>query len=174
MKRIEVLAYSLEEAKEKAQEQGIIVTRNVTQSWKNAKNPTSDKDFKAFAVEMLEKNRLSKAEGVGLIVAIEAGSKDTRERPYKFVNHIVEGKRNTKRVIEIRLKADGTLVGEAENKGEAEKLAKKLMADYRQDMYAEIVYRVVEGKDLAFELKYAPSTSAKQGKYIVFGNAKEF
>ena len=60
MKKFEVMAYSLEEAKEKAQDLGIIVTTNVTQSWKNAKCPISDKDFKAFAVEMLEKKRLSK------------------------------------------------------------------------------------------------------------------
>ncbi len=174
MKKFEVMAYSLEEAKEKAQDLGIIVTTNVTQSWKNAKCPISDKDFKTFAVEMLEKKRLSKAEGVGLIIAVDAGSKDTRERPYKFVNNVVEGKRNTKRVIEIRSKATGELFGEAENKGKAEKLAKDIMVEKCEDMVAEIVYRVQEGKDIAFELKYAPSKSAKEGRYIVFGNEKQF
>ena len=174
MKKFEIMAYSLEEAKEKAQDLGIVIIRNVTQTWKNAKCPTNDRDFKAFAVDMLEKNRLNKAEGVGLIVAIDPGSKDTRERPYKFVNNVVEGKRGTKRVIEIRLKSTNELVGEAENKGEAEKVAKDLMARYRQDMVATIVYRVTDNKDVAFELKYAPSTSAKEGKYIIFGNEKGF
>ncbi len=60
MKRLDLVAYSLEEAKEKAAEAGIVVTRNVTQSWVNAKRPLMDKDFKAFAVEMLAKNRLDK------------------------------------------------------------------------------------------------------------------
>ena len=174
MKKFEVMAYSLEEAKEKAQKLGIVVTTNVTQSWKSAKCPISDKDFKKFAVDMLLKKHLDKAEGVGLIVAVNAGSKDTRERPYKMVNNVITGKRLTKRVIEIRLSENDQIIGEANNKGEAEKLAKELMAYYRQDMYAEIVYRVQEGKDIAFELKYAPSMSAKEGRYIVFGNERQF
>ena len=174
MKKFEVMAYSLEEAKEKAQDMGIIVTTNVTQSWRNAKCPINDKDFKMFAIDMLEKKRLSKAEGVGLIVVVNAGSKDTRKRPYTFVNNVVEGKRVTKKVVELRLKATNELVGEAENKGKAEKLAKELMLEYKQDIVAEIVYRVQDGKDVAFELKYTPSASAEQGRYIVFGNEREF
>ena len=43
------------------------------------------------------------------------------------------------------------------------------MVKYREDMYAQIVYEVKDGKDIAFELKYAPSTSAKKGTYVVFG-----
>lgn len=174
MKKFEVMAYSLEEAKEKAQDMGIIVTTNVTQSWRNAKCPINDKDFKMFAIDMLEKKRLSKAEGVGLIVVVNAGSKDTRKRPYTFVNNVVEGKRVTKKVVELRLKSTNELVGEAENKGKAEKLAKELMLEYKQDIVAEIVYRVQDGKDVAFELKYTPSASAEQGRYIVFGNEREF
>lgn len=174
MKKFEIMAYSLEEAKEKAQDMGIIVTTNVTQSWRNAKCPINDKDFKMFAIDMLEKKRLSKAEGVGLIVVVNAGSKDTRKRPYTFVNNVVEGKRVTKKVVELRLKATNELVGEAENKGKAEKLAKELMLEYKQDIVAEIVYRVQDGKDVAFELKYTPSASAEQGRYIVFGNEREF
>lgn len=174
MKKFEIMAYSLEEAKEKAQDMGIIVTTNVTQSWRNAKCPINDKDFKMFAIDMLEKKRLSKAEGVGLIVVVNAGSKDTRKRPYTFVNNVVEGKRVTKKVVELRLKSTNELVGEADNKGKAEKLAKELMLEYKQDIVAEIVYRVQDGKDVAFELKYTPSASAEQGRYIVFGNEREF
>lgn len=174
MKKFEIQAYSLDEAKEKAQDMGIIVTTNVTQSWKNEKCPINDKDFKAFAVAMMEKKRLTAIEGVGLIVAVNPGSKDTRERPYKFVNNVVEGKRKTKKVVELRLKETGELVGEAANKGKAEKLAKKLMVEYRQDIIAPIVYRVTEGKEIAFELQYQPSASAKEGTYIVFGNEKNF
>lgn len=172
MKRIDVNAFSLDQAKEIAAEAGIVVTNNVTQSWINAKRPMSDKEFKAFAVEMLQKKRFDQVEGVGLIVAVEPGSKDTRERPYKFVNNVVEGKRNIKRVFEIRVKSTDKLVGEADSKGEAEKLAKKLMAELREDLTCTIVYRVIEDKAKAFDLVYTPSASAKEGKYIVFGNEK--
>jgi hypothetical protein len=46
------------------------------------------------------------------------------------------------------------------------------MVKYRKDMVATIVYRVTEGKDVAFELNYSPSVDAKEGKYVVFGNDK--
>lgn len=121
---------------------------------------------------MLDKKRLTGVEGVGLVIAVTPGSKDTRERPYKYKNVTSEGKRQMERVVEIRLKATDEVVGTAKNKGEAEKLAKKLMLTYKQDMVAVIVYHVKDGKETAFELDYAPSQSAQKGRYIVFGNEK--
>lgn len=174
MVKYEINAYSLEEAKEKAIEMGLTVVRNVTQSWKNANCPLTDKDFKMFAVDVMAKNRLSQTEGVGLIVALNPGSKDTRERPYTFKNNVVEGKRSIKRVYEIRLKDTDELIGEAETKGDAIDLAKALMSKYKKDMVSTIVYRVTEDKDVSFELVYTPSASAKEGKYVVFGNNKGF
>jgi hypothetical protein len=173
MKKFEVSAYSLEEAKATAMNEfGIKVTQNVTQSWKNAGSPVSGKEFENFCVDILDKKRLTGVEGVGLVIAITPGSKDTRERPYKYKNVTSEGKRQMERVVEIRLKATDEVVGEAKNKSEAEKLAKKLMLTYKQDMVAVITYHVKDGKELAFELDYAPSQSAQKGRYIVFGNEK--
>lgn len=173
MKKFEISAYSLDEAKAIASSEfGVKVTTNVTQSWKNAGSPLSGKEMELFCTNMLDRKHLTDVEGVGLIFAVTPGSKDTRERPYKFRNVTAEGKRQMERVIEIRLKATGEVVGTAKNKGEAEKLAKKLMVTYRQDMVAVIVYHVKEGKETAFELDYAPSQSAQKGKYIVFGTQK--
>lgn len=174
MVKYEINAYSLEEAKEKAAEMGLVVMRNVTASWKNAGAPLTDKDFKVFAVDSMMKNRLSQTEGVGLIVVLDPGSKDTRERPYTFKNNVVEGRRTTKRVYEIRLKDTDELVGEADTKGDAIDIAKALMIKYKKDMVATIVYRVADDKDVAFELEYTPSVNAKEGKYVVFGNNKGF
>lgn len=174
MVKYEINAYSLEEAKEKAVEMGLTIVRNVTQSWKNANMPMSDKDFKVFAVDVMSKNRLTQTEGVGLIVAVNPGSKDTRERPYTFKNNVVEGRRSVKRVYEVRLKDTDELVGEADTKGDAIDLAKALMTKYKKDMVATIVYRVTDDKDVAFTLDYTPSASAKEGKYVVFGNTKGF
>lgn len=174
MVKYEINAYSLEEAKEKAVEMGLTIVRNVTQSWKNANMPMSDKDFKVFAVDVMSKNRLTQTEGVGLIVAVNPGSKDTRERPYTFKNNVVEGRRSVKRVYEVRLKDTDELVGEADTKGDAIDLAKALMTKYKKDMVATIVYRVTDDKDVAFTLDYTPSASAKEGKYVIFGNTKGF
>ena len=175
MVKYEIKAYSLDEAKQKAADMGLTVVRNVTQSWKNAGSPTSDKDFKTFAVEVMEKNRLTASSGVALAVAIDPGSKDTRERPYKFVNNVQEGRRTTKRVFEVRLKDTDELVGEASTKSDAIDLAKAAMIKYKKDMYCPIVYRVAEEeKAVAFNLDYVPSVTAKEGTYVIFGNVQGF
>ena len=174
MKRFEIKAFSIEEAKAKAAEMGLTVVRNVTMSWKNAGSPVTDKSFKEFAVDSLQKNHLANAEGVGLLVVITGGSADTRERPYKFNNNVVEGKKNIERVYEIRRKDTGAVIGTAAMKADAEKLAKNLMADVKTDLECVIVYHVTEGKDLAFTLDYTPSTNTKEGTYIVFGNERQF
>lgn len=174
MKRFEINAYSLDEAKAQAAEMGLTVVRNVTQSWKNAGSPVTDKSFKEFAVASLDKNHLASAEGVGLIVVVASGSADTRERPYKIINNVVEGKKNMKRVYEVRRKDTGAVLATAAKKADAEKATKKLMSEVKTDLECVIVYHVTEGKDLAFTAKYTPSTNTKAGSYIVFGNERQF
>jgi flagellar biosynthesis/type III secretory pathway ATPase len=137
MVKYEIKAYSLDEAKQKAADMGLTVVRNVTQSWKNAGAPVADKEFKTFAVDMMDKNRLTNSIGVALVVAFIPGSKDTRERPYKLVNNVQEGRRTTKRVFEVRIKETEELVGEAFTKGEAIELAKAAMVKYKKDMRLE-------------------------------------
>ena len=166
MKKITINAYSFEEAKQKALEEGITVVRNVTPSFKK-ENPV---DFDVFAQQMLEKNKLTNATGVGCIVVSEAGSADTRERPYEFINNVTEGQLTKKRVFEIRTVSDDTLVAEAETKVEAARLAKAAMKTAKQDLVCKQVYRVDKDHALAFSLKYVPSSNTKLGTYIVFGN----
>lgn len=166
MKKFEINAFGLEEAKAKALEMGISVIRNVTPSFRNEK-PV---DFDLFAEEMLKKNKIDNATGVGCIVVIEAGSADTRERPYELINNVTEGSLTKKRVFEIMKKSDGTLVATGETKGDAIRAAKNAMKNVREDLVCKQVYRVVGSHELAFELKYVPSANTKEGKYVVFGN----
>lgn len=166
MKKFEINAFSFEEAKQKALDLGITIVRNVTMSFKNEK----PEDFDAFAEAMLKKNKLENTTGVGCVVVMEAGSADTRERPYEVINNNVEGSLTKKRVFEIRKKSDGLTVGEAETKGQALREAKKLMKDLREDLVCKQVYHVLGDKELAFTLKYVPSVRTKEGRYVVFGN----
>lgn len=166
MKKFEINAFGLEEAKAKALEMGISVIRNVTPSFRNEK-PV---DFDLFAEEMLKKNKIDNATGVGCIVVIEAGSADTRERPYELINNVTEGSLTKKRVFEIMKKSDGTLVATGETKGDAIRAAKNAMKTLREDLICKQVYRVVGSHELAFELKYVPSANTKEGTYVVFGN----
>ena len=166
MRKLTINAYSFDEAKQKALEEGITVVRNVTPSFKK-ENPV---DFDVFAQQMLEKNKLTNATGVGCIVISEAGSADTRERPYEFINNVTEGQLTKRRVFEVRTAANDTLVAEAETKVEAARLAKAAMKNVKQDLVCKQVYRVDNDHALAFSLKDVPSSNTKLGTYIVFGN----
>lgn len=174
MKRFEIKAFSLEEAKTKAADLGMTVVRNVTMSWKNAGSPMSDKNFKTFAVDVMQKNHLDKTEGVGLVVVADAGSADTRQRPYKYTNNVVEGRKDIERVFKIRRIDTGEVIGTASKKSDAEKLAKKLIAEVRTDLDCKIEYDVKDDKGLAFTLDYVPSSNTKEGTYFVFGNERQF
>ena len=166
MKKITINAYSFEEAKQKALNEGITIVRNVTPSFKK-ENP---EDFDEFAQRMLEKNKLTNTTGVGCVVVTEPGSADTRERPYEFINNVTEGQLTKKRVFEIRTVSDDTLVAEAETKVEAARLAKAAMKTVKKDLICKQVYRVDDDHALAFSLNYVPSSNTKLGTYIVFGN----
>ena len=73
MKKITINAYSFEEAKQKALNEGITIVRNVTPSFKKE----TPEDFDEFAQRMLEKNKLTNTTGVGCVVVTEPGSADT-------------------------------------------------------------------------------------------------
>lgn len=166
MRKFEINAYSFEQAKEMAISlYGLTIVKNVTPSFKKS-NPI---DFDTFAQEMLEKNKLTGATGVACVVVKESGSADTRERPYEYVNNVVDGTLSKKRVFEIRTVND-EYVAEAETKGEAARKAKAAMREFKRDMVCKQVYRVDKDHELAFTLKYVPSTNTKLGTYIVFGN----
>ena len=166
MKKITINAYSFEEAKQKALNEGITIVRNVTPSIKKE----TPEDFDEFAQRMLEKNKLTNTTGVGCVVVTEPGSADTRERPYEFINNVTEGQLTKKRVFEIRTVSDDTLVAEAETKVEAARLAKAAMKTVKKDLICKQVYRVDDDHALAFSLNYVPSSNTKLGTYIVFGN----
>lgn len=170
--KYEINAFSMDEAKQKAAEMGLTIVKNVTPSWKNSNCPAfGTNDFKKFMVEVLDKKRLTASTGVGLIVATENGSADTRQRPWTYTNNVKEGSRRTKRYFDVRVKGDETLIGSFEMKGDAVRAAKNAMAEIKKDMYCEIVYKVVDPEmGLAFTLDYTPSCNTKLGTYVVFGN----
>lgn len=166
--------YSYEEAVAAAEAEGYKVTRNKTASWKNAGSPISDKDLKAFTVEQMTKEKLTNVPGVGFIVVVAAGSKDTRERPYTYENVVTDGRMATERTYEVRRVDNGELVvslaGEGATKDAAVKAAKEIMSDVKTDLDIEVVYRVKDGKNIVGHLKYTPSVNAEKGRYIFLGN----
>ena len=171
MKKLVINAASIGEAKEMAAEQGLTVVHDSTPSWKKAGTPAvGSQEFYDFATDALKANKLVDAKGVGIIVSIDPGVADTRERPYKFNNVVSEGRKSYITTFEVRRKDNGALVGRARKKKEAEKLAKKAMVDVKADMTCEVIKTEKTGNSLAFTLDYVPSINAKTGTYVVFGN----
>ena len=164
MQKLEFSAFSLEDAKQQALALGVNVVKNVTPSYKK-ENPS---DIDEFGAEMLKKNRIKEDSKDGVIIVVESGMADTRERPYTFINNTVEGQLTKKRVFEIRKVSDDSLVAEAETKGDAARVAKAIMKSVKEDLVCKQVYRVLGKKAVAFELNYTPSSRTKEGKYIVF------
>ena len=174
MVKREFEVYSYEEAVAAAEAEGFKVIRNKTASWKNAGSPISDKELKAFATEQIAKEKLVNVAGVGFIVVVAAGSKDTRERPYTYENVVTEGRMETERTYEVRRDDNEELVvslsGDGATKEAAIKAAKEVMADVKTDLNIEVVYRVKDGKNIVGHLKYVPSINAEKGRYVFLGN----
>lgn len=174
MVKKEFEVYSYEEAVAAAEAEGFKVIRNKTNSWKNAGSPIGDAALKTFANEQLAKEKLVGVPGVGFIVAVANGSKDTRERPYSYENVITDGRMETERTYEVRREDNGELVvslaGDGATKDAAIKAAKEVMCEVKTDMRIEVVYRVKDGKNVVGHLKYVPSINAQKGRYIFFGN----
>lgn len=170
MKMIEIKAFSYAEAVTIAANEGMKIVKNVTPSYKNAQYPTGDA-LKALGEKILEKNKLTDAVGVGVMVAVENGTPDVRERPWTLDNKATEGARTSKRVYVVRTKDTDRLVGKAYDKDSAIKLAKNAMATVKEDMVCNIMYEVSDPE--AFTLKYTPTAGTTLGTYIVFGNPAE-
>lgn len=166
MKIIEIEAFSLDEAKTKAVEQGLTVVKDVTRRYTNAGSP---EDIESFAKEQFEKDKMTDTTGTAYIVTKVKGSADTKERPYTFNDVKTEGQSTKRRVFEIRT-ASGKLVDTGLTKGEAARKAKAAMKEVKENMYCEVVYRVDDAHAKVFTLNYSPSVKTQVGKYIVFGN----
>lgn len=166
MKIIEIEAFSLDEAKTKAVEQGLTVVKDVTRRYTNAGSP---EDVESFAKEQFETDEMTNTTGTAYIVTKVKGSADTKERPYTFNDVKIEGQSTKKRVFEIRT-VSGKLVDTGLTKGDAARKAKAAMKEVKENMYCEVVYRVDDAHAKVFTLDYTPSVKTQVGKYIVFGN----
>ena len=169
LKKVEVSAFTKAEAIEKAPFQ---VLKDATQAWKNAGKPLNDKDLKVFCSEYLAKHTKG-AVGLGCSITFENGSADTREKPFS-INDIKneQGKRKYVTGYQgINPETGEILFTCFETKAKAKEVAKELYTKegYRGSVKCNYIKVVAEGEKGAFDVVYAPSKSAKAGKFILFG-----
>jgi len=157
-----------------------MVKGDATQAYKLAKKKAQEagkawtaSDENAFYNEYLTKKKA--IAGEAYIRTVEAAVADTRERPYKITDVKNEkGKRKFKKFYTLIDKETGAVLKEVDTtKADAKNVAKQLIVDgFHGKMYCKVTHQVVEGEPLVFEAEYAPSVSAKQGVYVVFGIEK--
>lgn len=169
-KTVEVKAYSKDEAIAKAPFQIIM---DATQAWKAAGKPMLGAELKEFLASKLQKETKF-ANGIGCIITMDAGNPDTRERPYAVEDIKNEkGKRKFGMSFLVTDKETGEVkfIATGATKAEAIEKAKKLYTDkgFKGNLYAQYIKVVTEGEPGAFEVSYAPSKSAHEGSYLVFG-----
>lgn len=161
--------------------------KNATQAWKKAGSPLG-KELGKFMGAYAQKQKL-----MGAYIVVDNSSADTRERPYKIVNEITDGKRKFKRsyaIVEAELKVStskstneegvevetvsvkvlstGATEGKADKKETAMQLMRDIIAETKKNYVIKIVEEVVEGKEYAGYGIYTPSKSAKTGKFVFY------
>lgn len=165
MKKLEILAFNLEDAKLRAFEQGITVIKNVTKEWKESGQPVLAKPLDVFGAYILEKNNLFGFLNAGVIINFNRKKKPNGNLLYKLVNYPKKGPRKMKRVVEIRNLQTDELITTAKNKKLAIKMAKDIIRKYRQDIYGVTKY-IPEGRD--FELFYEKAGEKFLSEYVVY------
>lgn len=166
MKKLELHAFDIEDAKMQAFAQGITVIMDATKVWQRAGSPILTQELDMFMAEYMDSKNMFDFEGAGVIITITKGIEDTRKNPYTLISSRRKGRARLKRSIEICDTETNEILGVAPTKTQALKLAKKLIRKHRKDMYGKTVYTA---PDLDFELIYTPSVKRQRGRYIVFG-----
>lgn len=165
MKKIEIKAFGIDQAKEIAKTNGITILKNITTSYVRNKPA----DIEVFAQDCLKKYKLDNNPNAGCIIVKQSGKEDSRKNPYKFVNCISSTRTTKKMIFLVKIKHTNVVVGEAPTKIKAIYLAKKLIKVHKKDLICVRSYKVIDNED-AFELRYKPSINTKQGEYLILGN----
>ena len=164
MKKLEIEALSLDEAKKKAFEQGITVIFDATVWWKICGRPLGE-ELITFIVNYLQRKQAFENEGAGVIINTVSPFVHKRKYIYTLKKNKKEKIRYIRRV-EVRKKSNDEVLAIASNKTEALALAKELMPSIREDIYGKAVY---QSNRCEFELNYIPTYDCRNGQYIVFG-----
>lgn len=166
MRRLELEAYSTEEAKIQALREGITVVQDLTDIWKKAGKPMINNAIKQLVVEHMEKWDMFDHLGVGVIIALKEGKDANLKYPCILTyNRPRKGRRKLMKIWKIYRKEDHVGIGEAPTKKEAFDLARNLIKVHRQDLYCRMILGADENE---FELAYSPSKKAILGNYLVF------
>ena len=168
-KKFEVMATSMEEAKDQVKEFTLLV--NATQAYKkwSTENMTTEESIKEWMKNYLHDKKFDKP-GLGAYIVLQSPILDKRERPYK-VNKIKYDVRThtPKSVYMVRNNETNEEVARAEKASDAIALAKEYVTEFRENVNItrETVYK--EDNALYATVEYTPSSNTREAKILAFG-----
>jgi hypothetical protein len=139
---------------------------DATVSYKKANQPVGEA-LDTFADTYIT-NRVKGVSNLGFSITVEAGSADSREKPYTVDTVVTKEQRKYKTVYE-GFTSDNKLVFTADNKNQAAKFAKKFVTDNKEAVTVRLARVVTSSQPLAMTVSYTPSVNTKLGTYIFFG-----
>lgn len=160
-------ADTISDAKKVAQENyGFKKVINITKMWVRAGKPLGPKSLRAFEVDLLLTRKKWRRQGVGFGFLISVAPKIHNRKIVSIRKDFPKLKRaEMKRIYELRLTSDDTLVGQAKTFYQTKTLGRKLSKKYKDGVYGTIVYRPVQPNQKVIEFEYIEA----KGDYIVFG-----
>lgn len=171
MKTVNVKAYSKNDAQKVVP---FTLVKNATQMWKKIGSPVTGPELKEFVTEYLRKHTKN-VPGAGCYIVLDAAVSDSRENPYKILNIPTTCKRKMKKIYELVNVETEQVLGTADSKEDAVKLAKELVSSMKETLGVGVKHEcrikkvVTEGEATAFTFEYTPSQNAKQGTFLCFG-----
>ncbi len=167
----EYSAYGYQSAVKMVKNDGYNVCKNKTQTWKNSGCPLRDKELRAFAVELFERENIRLA-GDGVLLVIKSGVRNRRTHPFKFKN-IKRGRTKYKNRCYIWRRDDtGEVIMKLPGVGKKDALiiGKELVSTLQTNLTLEITYEVPNS--VAGHLVYTVSKDAALGLYLFVGIEK--
>ena len=120
--------------------------------------------MKKYVIEYMINNDIFSIENAAVVIHTGRGRAYKKfYKPFKPVKR--KGRCPVQKTVEIRSRATDKVYYIAKTKTEAVRVAKKLIGEYREDLYGKTVY---VAKDEDFVLEYSPPPKAFVGKYYIF------
>lgn len=166
-KKFEVIGTTKDEA---IKNSGLNLRGDLTQSYKkwSADNVVTEDSLKEWMQDKLKSKKWNMPKD-GAYVVLQPAVVDTRERPYKVINHTYDAKTHTPESYYIIRDATNNEVGRAKTKSEAIQKGKDFVSDFKESLTISKEFVCKEKNSLITTIEYTPSKGTQKCKLLVFG-----
>lgn len=133
----------------------------------------SDNEFREWQIDYLN-DATKNIPGLACVITIDSGVNNTRKRPYEVINVKNSGRRDRKLHVGLVGKNTGKVYWKSTDKASKSEAIKKGKELYQSGVVqaedADVVLMPEITNPVLAHFLYTPSTGAKEGTYVFFGN----